>query len=63
MIFIDDQVALCKVAGRYPFEGLLHDYQRHEPTGMLDRELVLEMGRHGLISADLPQRQGEWRAP
>jgi hypothetical protein len=44
MILIDDQVALCKVARRFPVERLLHDYQRHEPTGMLDTELVLEMG-------------------
>ena len=58
MIFSDEQVALREAARRFAVERLLPDYQLRERTGRLDRELVLEMGRLGLIGADLPQEHG-----
>lgn len=58
MIFSDEQLALREAARRFAVERLLPDYQRRERTGRLDRELVLEMGRLGLIGADLPQEHG-----
>lgn len=58
MLFTDEQIALRDAARRFATEQLLPHYQVRERTGRMDRQLVLEMGRLGLIGADLPQEHG-----
>ena len=58
MVLTDDQKALQATARRYARERLLPDYQKREKLGLLDRALVAEMGRLGLIGADLPEELG-----
>jgi cyclohexanecarboxyl-CoA dehydrogenase len=58
MILTDDQRALQEGARRFARERLLPDYQRREKSGVLDRELLLEMGRLGLMGVELPERLG-----
>ena len=58
MILTDDQNALRDTARRYALERLLPDYQKREKLGVLDRELVAEMGRLGLLGVDLPEEFG-----
>jgi cyclohexanecarboxyl-CoA dehydrogenase len=58
MILSDDQRALQEGARRFARERLLPDYQRRERSGILDRELLLEMGRLGLMGVELPERLG-----
>lgn len=58
MLFTDDQMALRDAARRFAIERLLPQYQARERTGRMDRDLVLEMGRLGLIGADLPAEYG-----
>ena len=58
MILSDDQRALQEGARRFARERLLPDYQRREKSGVLDRELLLEMGRLGLMGVELPERLG-----
>jgi cyclohexanecarboxyl-CoA dehydrogenase len=54
----DDQVALRDVARRFARERLLPDYQKREKVGKLDREMVREMGRVGLLGIDLAEEYG-----
>ncbi len=58
MVLTDDQKALQETARRFARERLLPDYQRREKLGVLDRELVSEMGRLGLLGVDLPEKMG-----
>jgi cyclohexanecarboxyl-CoA dehydrogenase len=58
MILTDDQKALQETARRFAREKLLPDYMRREREGILDRELVAEMGKLGLLGVDLPERVG-----
>ncbi len=58
MILTDDQKALQETARRFAREKLLPDYQKREKTGVLDRALIAEMGRLGLIGVDLPEALG-----
>ena len=58
MILTDDQKALREAARRFARERLLPDYQTREKIGVLDRELVAEMGRLGLLGVDLPEAVG-----
>lgn len=58
MIFTEDQIALRDVARRFAREVLLPGYQKRETAGVLDRELIREMGRLGLIGVDLPEEFG-----
>jgi cyclohexanecarboxyl-CoA dehydrogenase len=58
MILTDDQIALRDVARRFSREVLLPSYQKREAAGVLDRELIREMGKLGLICMDLPEEFG-----
>ena len=58
MVLTDDQRALQESARRFARERLLPDYQKPEVLGVLDRDLLAEMGRLGLIGVDLPERLG-----
>jgi cyclohexanecarboxyl-CoA dehydrogenase len=58
MVLTDDQRALQETARRFAREQLLPAYQKREQAGVLDRELVLEMGRLGLLGIDLPEQYG-----
>jgi cyclohexanecarboxyl-CoA dehydrogenase len=58
MVLTDDQKALQESARRFARERLLPGYQKREKLGVLDRELVAEMGRLGLLGMDLPEEYG-----
>jgi cyclohexanecarboxyl-CoA dehydrogenase len=58
MVLTDDQKALQESARRFARERLLPDYQKREKLGVLDRELVAEMGRLGFLGMDLPEELG-----
>ena len=58
MVLTDDQKALQEGARRFARERLLPDYQKREKIGVLDRDLVSEMGRLGLLGVDLPEALG-----
>jgi cyclohexanecarboxyl-CoA dehydrogenase len=58
MVLTDDQRALQETARRFSRERLLPLYQKREASGVLDRELMLEMGRLGLIGVELPEHLG-----
>jgi cyclohexanecarboxyl-CoA dehydrogenase len=58
MIPDEDQRALQDVARRFARERLLPHYIEREKIGILDRDLVREMGRLGLLGVDLPEQHG-----
>lgn len=58
MIFTEDQIALRDVARRFSREVLLPDYQKREKVGVMDRDLIRQMGSLGLIGVDLPEEFG-----
>ena len=58
MVLSDDQRALQDTARRFSREQLLPQYQTREANGLLDRELLLEMGRLGLMGVELPESVG-----
>ncbi|WP_114970556.1 acyl-CoA dehydrogenase family protein [Rhodoferax ferrireducens] len=58
MVLTDDQKALQETARRFARERLLPDYQKREKLGVLDRELIAEMGQLGLLGVDLPETLG-----
>jgi cyclohexanecarboxyl-CoA dehydrogenase len=58
MVLTEDQKALQESARRFARERLLPDYQKRERIGTLDRGLVAEMGRLGLLGMDLPEQHG-----
>jgi cyclohexanecarboxyl-CoA dehydrogenase len=58
MILTEDQIALRDVARRFSREVLLPDYQKREKVGVMDRDLIRQMGSLGLIGADLPEEYG-----
>lgn len=58
MIPDEDQRALQDTARRFARERLLPHYIEREEIGVLDRGLVREMGRLGLLGVDLPQEHG-----
>ncbi|CAN7746566.1 acyl-CoA dehydrogenase family protein [Variovorax sp. LjRoot290] len=58
MVLTDDQKALQETARRFARQRLLPDYQKREKIGVLDRDLIAEMGRLGLLGADLPEELG-----
>ena len=58
MILTVDQRALQEGARRFARERLLPGYQQREKSGVLDRELLLEMGRLGLMGVELPESLG-----
>ena len=54
----EEQGAFKSVAERFAREKLAPHYQSREREGAVDRALMREMGRLGLIGADLPERHG-----
>lgn len=58
MVLTEDQKSLQETARRFARERLLPDYQKREQIGILDRELIAEMGRLGLLGVDLPEELG-----
>ena len=58
MVLTEDQTALQETARRFARERLLPDYQKREKLGVLDRDLIAEMGRLGLLEVDLPEEYG-----
>ena len=58
MVLTDDQRALQDTARRFARERLMPDYQTREKSGLLDRGLIAEMGRLGLLGTDLPEEFG-----
>ncbi len=58
MVLTEDQRALQETARRFARERLLPDYQKREKAGVLDRDLVAEMGQLGLLGVDLPEALG-----
>lgn len=58
MVLNDDQRALQETARRFAREQLLPHYQKREQSGVLDRELMREMGRLGLMGVEIPERFG-----
>ncbi len=58
MVLTEDQRALQETARRFARERLLPDYQKRERSGLLDRSLISEMGRLGLLGMDLPESLG-----
>jgi cyclohexanecarboxyl-CoA dehydrogenase len=58
MVLTDDQRALRDTTRRFSRERLLPDYQKREKLGVLDRGLIAEMGRLGLMGIDLPEALG-----
>jgi cyclohexanecarboxyl-CoA dehydrogenase len=58
MIFTQDQSALQDAARRFSRERLLPMYQQREREGRIDRSLLREMGKLGLLGMDLPDQYG-----
>jgi cyclohexanecarboxyl-CoA dehydrogenase len=58
MVLTEDQRALQDMARRFARERLRPDYQKREQLGVLDRGLIAEMGRLGLLGVDLPEDLG-----
>jgi len=58
VVLTKDQQVLQQGARRFARERLLPDYQKREREAVLERELVAEMGRLGLLGMDLPQEVG-----
>jgi cyclohexanecarboxyl-CoA dehydrogenase len=58
MVLTDDQKALQETARRFARQRLLPDYQKREKIGVMDRELIAEMGALGLLGVDLPEELG-----
>ena len=63
MIANEDQAAIRDLARRFARERLAPHYQAREAAGVLDRELVREMGGLGLLGVDLPESYGGLGAP
>jgi cyclohexanecarboxyl-CoA dehydrogenase len=61
--FTEDQRAFQETARRFAREKLAPGYQRREVEGCIDRGLVREMGRLGLIAPELPEQFGGLGAP
>jgi len=54
----EEQKAIQETARRFAVEKLLPDYQKREKTGVIDRDLMREMGSLGLLGCDLPEEFG-----
>lgn len=63
MIFDTDQIALRDAARRFSRQVLLPDYQRREAAGVMERDLIRQMGALGLLGADLPPELGGMGLP
>jgi cyclohexanecarboxyl-CoA dehydrogenase len=56
--FSEEQIAFRDTAERFARERLAPDYQKREQIGHVDRALVREMGRLGLIAPEMPEALG-----
>ncbi len=56
--FTPEQEAIRETARKFAVERLAPGYQAREESKALERDLVREMGRLGLIGADLPEEAG-----
>jgi cyclohexanecarboxyl-CoA dehydrogenase len=63
MILNEDQLAIRDLARRFARERLAPHYQAREAAGVMDRELIREMGSLGLLGADLPEKFGGLGVP
>jgi len=58
MVLTDEQKSLQETASRFARERLAPDYQKREKHGILERDLIAEMGSLGLLGVDLPESVG-----
>jgi cyclohexanecarboxyl-CoA dehydrogenase len=58
MSFTDIQQAFQEMAERFTREKIVPSYMVREKEGRIDRGLVQEMGRLGLLGPDLPEKYG-----
>jgi cyclohexanecarboxyl-CoA dehydrogenase len=58
MLLDQDQIALRDMARRFAREQLKPSYQKRETSPGIDRALLREMGKLGLVGADLPEEYG-----
>lgn len=63
MLLNEDQIAIRDLARRFARQQLLPHYQAREKVGVLDRDLVKELGDLGLLGVDLPEEYGGLGAP
>jgi cyclohexanecarboxyl-CoA dehydrogenase len=63
MIPNEDQMAIRDLARRFARERLAPHYQTREKIGVMDRDLIREMGSLGLMGVDLPEGFGGLGAP
>lgn len=54
----DEQQAIQDMARRFSREKLLPDYQKREKEGVINRDVLREMGSLGLLGCDLPEAFG-----
>lgn len=54
----DEQQAIQETACRFARDNLAPRYKTQEEAGMLDRDMVRELGALGLIASDLPEELG-----
>jgi cyclohexanecarboxyl-CoA dehydrogenase len=57
-VLTDEQRSIQDTARRFAREKIAPDYQKREAIGLIDRGLVREMGRLGLIAPELPEALG-----
>ncbi|MFT3792246.1 MAG: acyl-CoA dehydrogenase family protein [Rudaea sp.] len=58
MVLSETQLAIQETARRFCRERLLPHYQKREAAGVLDRDLLKEIGQLGLIGVELPESVG-----
>jgi cyclohexanecarboxyl-CoA dehydrogenase len=58
MVLDEEQTELQQAARKFAKERLLPDYIKREKEGVLDRALLREMGKLGLLAIDLPADHG-----
>jgi cyclohexanecarboxyl-CoA dehydrogenase len=58
VVLSEVQSSVQQTARRFCRERLLPDYQKREESGVLDRDLIREMGQLGLMGVELPESVG-----
>ena len=54
----EEQQAIQDTARKFAREKIAPDFQKREETGVIERDLVKEMGTLGLVASDLPEAYG-----
>ena len=54
----EEQQAIQDTARKFAREKIAPDFQKREETGVIERDLVKEMGTLGLVAGDLPEAYG-----